>query len=150
MIRKAEFSDVPAMLEIGRRFHSATLYATYGATFSPEKLGESLSNYLSSSDACVLVAEKNGALVGVACAVKTQLYMSDDDVAVELFWWVEPEARGGTLAIRLMNHLEQWATQAGCKCMAMSSMATIEGSPADDIYSRRGYRNIEKSWIKGL
>lgn len=138
------------MVEIGRQFHSASLYATYGAIFSPEKLGETLEAHIQSPDAHVIVADRCGAIVGVACAVKTQLYMSDDDIAVELFWWVNPDARGGAHAIRMMDELERWARESECKALAMSSMVTIEGSPADAIYARRGYSNIEKSWIKGL
>lgn len=150
MIRRAKASDIPALVEAGRRFHSASLYATYGVSFSEEKLASTIAEQINSEGACVFIAEIDGEFAGGACAVKAQPNMSEDFIAVELYWWVDESRRGGISAARLMRALESWAKSSGCKALVMASMQTIKDSPADSIYERMGYKAIEKSWIRGL
>lgn len=149
-IRRATREDISALTEIAREFHGITLYGQFGVAFSADKMAATLEAHIASADACVLVADLDGVIAGVAGALITQPYMSDDSMAVELYWWVNPTARGRSLAMALMNATEDWARARGCRALVMSSVATQQGSPADSIYERRGYQIIEKSWVKEI
>jgi GNAT superfamily N-acetyltransferase len=146
MIRRAVESDIDACVEMGRKFHSVT--GVDEIEYSAESAKDTLTHLLS-GDGCLFVADKSGAIVGMAAALKYPHYMNRaQSVAQELFWWVEPEHRGGMTAMRLLMALEQWATDEGCKMLTMICLPI--DSPAENIYRRFGYRALEKSFVKEL
>lgn len=149
IVRRAAVADIPAMVMIGKRFFDETGYAKFGIFSNPNKLHESLEKAVSDDAYGAFVAERAGAIVGVACAVSFAMYFSEQPVAMELFWWVDPNLRGGAPAIRLMAALERWAEDSGCVTFSMVDLVNIKSS-APKIYERRGYKLVERTWIKRI
>jgi len=115
MIRRATESDIDACVEMGRKFHA--IAGVSEIQYSDESAQDTLM-HLMNGDGCLFVAEKGSALIGMAAALKYPHYMNRaQSVAQELFWWVEPEHRGGMVAMRLLMALEQWAAEEGCKLL---------------------------------
>lgn len=149
VVRKAVVGDIPAMVMIGKRFIDESGYRKLGINGNPHKLHDSLQKAVNDESCGVFVADRAGVLIGVAQAVKFTNYFSDAPTAIELFWWVAPEHRGGSSAIRLMEAMERWADEQLCVTFAMVDIVSINGS-APRIYERRGYELCERTWIKRL
>ena len=151
MIRLATHDDIPALIECGRRFHAeAGVLDEVGAKFSPERLRSTLAGLVEQYDkACVVVAEKDGAIIGGAAALAYPSFFSDTMSAQELFWWIDPAHRGATTALRMLWMLEQWAGSAGCQTLTMVAIA-IPDSPASRIYLRQGFKVLEAHFVKEL
>lgn len=149
MIRHAVAEDIPALIELGRRFHAATPYAKVGAAFSEQRLRATLESQVGQPNAFVMVVDRADQVAGVLGAIAVPMYMSDATVVVELYWWVDESARGGTEGMRMKLELERWTSERGHLGPVMSSIQ-CDDTPAESIYERRGYRNIEKSWMRGL
>lgn len=67
--------------------------------------------------------------------------------AMEIAWWIAPEARGRS-AMMMLDAYEQWARDRGC---AFCQMAALVSFPqAARLYERRGYRAVETHYLKPL
>ncbi len=71
-------------------------------------------------------------------------HLSGEWTAGEVFWWVEPEARGEGL--QLMKQAEAWARGRGAAAIQMIAPSTQVGV----IYRRYGYAPIETTYSKRL
>lgn len=147
MIRKALATDLDVCLEMGRMFHAEAMLNEI--PFNAEDTAKTLASLADEENGALFVAESQGKLVGMAGIVKYPHYTNlSAFVAQELFWWVLPEVRGGPIGIRLLMQVERWAKENGCVAIVMICLPI--DSPAESIYSRAGYRALERSFIKGL
>lgn len=69
-------------------------------------------------------------------------------IATELFWWVNPDARGTSAGGRLFSAFEAWAVEQGADAIAMSLEASTP--LADDAMTRRGYVPVERQFLRPL
>jgi len=141
MIRAATASDVPRLVEMGRRFRSETGYAKVLAE-NPQKMTE-LATQLTESGG-LLVAERNGALVGMLGYVIFPHFISGEVTCNEAFWWVEPEHRGE--GVRLLREAEKCARASGARVMAMIA----PNARVANIYRRMGYEFVEAAYQRTL
>lgn len=147
VVRRAAVDDVPAMVLIGRRFLAESGFEKRGIFGNPHKLHASLEHSIGDDSYGVFVADHGGVIVGVASAIKFTTYFSDTPISLELFWWVAPEHRGGSAALRMMQAMEDWAWSVGCATFSMVDIVAIDG-PATSIYERRGFELVERTWMK--
>ena len=70
--------------------------------------------------------------------------LSNDRVAGEIMYWVEPSARGG--GVRLLRAGERWAAAHGATVLQLVS-PTPE---VDQFYARCGYVPVERMYWKAL
>jgi len=141
MIRQATASDVPRLVEMGRRFRSETGYARVLAE-NPQKMTE-LATQLASLG-CLLVSERGGELVGMLGYFVYPHFISGEQTAGEVFWWVEPECRGE--GVKLLREAEKRARESGAEKMQMIA-------PTDrvaNLYKRLGYEFVEASYQRSL
>jgi len=142
-IRPAMLSDVPHLVAMGR----AQLAEIYGDVLpeNPAQL-ETLGVHLLTAPNCtVLVAGKDGALVGMMGLVAHVHHLSGVPTVGEVMWWMDPTARGAGLA--LLRHAEAWARDHGARAI---QMAAPVGSRAGLLYERRGYRAVETTYYRPL
>jgi len=131
MIRHAETSDLPRILEMGLKFHDA---GGVKAPYSKDATARTVQGLIDSPDGVVLVSE-TGMIGGAVMAA----YCSDSwKIAVELFWWAEDRQ-----GLKLLRGFEQWAASAGANEIRMTTIHSLDG--ADRILSRRGYAPSEIS-----
>lgn len=69
--------------------------------------------------------------------------------ASELFWWVDPEARG-LGSMRLYYEFEKWAKVKGCKTIRMVRLSDSMPEEVEGIYARLGFAEIERHYSKTL
>jgi GNAT superfamily N-acetyltransferase len=99
-----------------------------------DRLGAASAEKLGSSEQVVVLAVDSGERVGGALAWKNGSVLDIDAL------WVEPSARGGGLARRLLTLLEQRGRELGCHTVVVES-ATSE---APGLYLRSGYQELAR------
>lgn len=144
MIRTARADDKPRLIEMAARFLISSRYGEWlpstpaqiaGLIEQIEQLG------------VILTAEEDSTIIGMLALVAVTHPMTGQRYAEEIAWWVEPEYRGGLIGPRLHRAGEQWARDLG---LHMIRMLSPVGSDLGVYYARRGYVEVETSWMKTL
>lgn len=131
-MRPATADDMPALIEMGRKFHAAAaLPWDYNAAASAASIQGMIDR------GCVLMTEAGaiGGIIAPAWSNPEWLY------ACELFWWAE-DGRGRDL----LRGFEDWARRAGASEVRMTSLEHLRA--ADVILRRSGYAVRELSYGK--
>lgn len=68
----------------------------------------------------------------------------------ELAWYVEPQYRGTSTAIRLMKKYEQKAIDSGCDIITMVALDSLNPEAVGAIYKKMGYNTLEHHFKKEL
>lgn len=143
MIREAIRSDVPAIVAMGERFASDTDYRDR-LTVVPTQLAATAEHLIANDEAVMLVAEREGAVIGMLALLLYPHPMSGERVASEIVWWVEPEHRGSGL--RLLRAAERWACEHGAAVLHMIAPNDRIGA----LYQRLGYVPVETAWQRRI
>lgn len=138
MIRPATLKDIPALLEMGRKFaEEAGVTARVG--WDDDSVADLLETLILSDDGIVLVSER-GMIGGY---VSSHPFNRAMRMFVELFWRAED---GNGLA--LLAEAEKQAAERGA---ARSVMVAMDGMDRTRrLYSRLGYAPCEAQFIKEI
>jgi len=138
MIRAATFNDIPALLEMGRKFaDEAGVTARIG--WDDDSVQAMLEGLIESPDGIVLVSER-GMIGGYVAA---HPFNRAARLFVELFWRAE-DGRG----LALLNAAEAQAQTLGATKSVMVAMDGMERTTR--LYGRLGYALCEAQFIKDL
>lgn len=140
MIRQATEADLPALLEMGRKFHAASPWRVI--PFSDERFAQSVRAQLAGAGTYLV----NEALTGMIGMVSGPVYFAENvTVAQETAWWCEDPRD----ALKLLQAAEEWARGVGAShvCMVRLEGVTERLGP---FYERRGYAPTEHYYLKGL
>lgn len=154
-IRPATMDDVPAIVEMAKRFYPESPYPTiYGDMPAEQAAGLAIVAMQGMAEhgivpGVMLVAEHGGALVGMLCAHIDPATFTPAVIAAELVWWVEPEHRGGMTAVRLLRAGEAAARERGADVFNMAALATSP-EEAHQILQRMGYAPTHTIYTKRL
>lgn len=148
IIRPATHEDVPAIVAMAERFYPASNYGRIAPLHKNSAAGLAL---VTMAAGVMLVAEDaSGALQGMACLhIEPFLFNVDTVIAQEIVWWIEPEARGGMLAVRLLKAAVNACAERGATVIRM---AALPSSPqaAGQLYERMGFELSESYYVKVL
>jgi len=128
---------------MGRRFVEETPYRSIMAQ-DDDAVRACMTGLLTTPEAGLFVAENAGLVVGMIAVLVFGHPLSGERIASELFWWVEPEHRGG--GIRLMKRAETWAQRRGAVKMQMIAPTEQVGR----VYEALGYTRIEEVYQRAL
>ena len=145
MIREATVDDVPSLVEMGARFIAETVYRNHVA-INPRALANLMLMLIDSSGGAVFVSELDGKPVGMIGAQVYPHPMSMEFIGAELFWWVEPDARGKGSGIKLLKKAEEWADERGAVRMQMIAPNDKVGR----VYAALGYTKIEEQYQRDI
>lgn len=148
-LRMARLSDIPYLLKMGERLVNEGPMAKIG--FDEAKSRQMLEKAIISSDTewLALVSHKDDVPVGVIVATLIAPVFSDAKVAVECFWWLEPEFRTGRRGIEMMEAYEYWARLIGCKVVQYGWL-TSSPEKMKLLYARTGAEKSEEVFYKCL
>lgn len=144
-IRPATEADVPAIVAMGLRFQALTTYAHHLRT-DAALLTTLADGLVRNEDAVIFVADRAGVLIGMLAAALYPQPMSGLLIGAEVCWWMEPEARGGRTALRLLHTAEAWAKAHGAAVFQMIA-------PTDHVaqfYDRLGFERVEIHYQRAL
>lgn len=138
-IRYARPSDIPSLVELGRRMHGESPRFARLA-FDPERLAGVAANLIPNKDACVLVGDAGGVIIGLFVGFVLQHFFSTALYATDLALYVRPEDRGGSLAVRFLRRFESWATGLGAAECVPGISTEVEVERTARLYERLGYK----------
>lgn len=148
VIRPATMDDVPRIVEMAERFYPTSGYPDlYGPMARESAAGLAI---ITMESGVMLVAEHDGELVGMACVhIDHFLFNAAIKVGHELVFWIEPEHRGGMLAVRMLRAVDKAVADRGAQ---VNRMAILSTSPdqAGALYERLGYARTETNFSKRL
>lgn len=142
MIREATEADVPQLVEMG--LHFLRLHYADKLKENPEQIAKTLRDLLANPQGKVLVGG-NGHIQGVVGFVVYPQLFSGEPVAGELFWYVEPEARG-RLGLELLREAERTAVKMGAETMQMVSPSETTSK----LYEKLGYEYVDAQYMRRL
>lgn len=70
--------------------------------------------------------------------------------ALEGFWYVEPDYRGGTGGIKLLKAFEEEGKARGCARVKMVHLSSLNPELVANIYERMGYHKLQVNYSKEL
>lgn len=149
MIRPAVPADVPEIARLGELFHDEAGWGDI-VPYSVEDTVKTLSFLIESDDGILLVAERDGEIIGMTGGLAHPVYFNHvHKSGQELFWWMKPGLRDGTGRL-LLDAMEARAKEIGCSSWSMIALDKVNPELTGKIYRRRGYRASEHSYIKRL
>lgn len=95
----------------------------------------------------MMLMEGDKCVGGLGCIKYPDLH-SGELFAVETFWYVLPDYRGA--GITLLERFEQWAKDNNCVKCAMIHLVDSMSSVLERLYKMRGYKLVEKHYVKEL
>ncbi len=138
--------DLPALVPLAEQFFNE---GKLPGEFSAEVFLRSWSVLLNSG-MCHILAARDGAAVAGAIGFTLCADLNTSLInAQELFWFVSPEQRRGTVAFRLLREYEDRAKAMGANSV---TMAHIQGhnESLGSLYQRRGYAKSEILYRKAI
>lgn len=142
-IRRATAADLDAIIAMALCFQETTSYAKH-LRATPETLRTLAVGMLGNDEAVIFLAERHGSVLGMIAATLYRQIMSQELIGTEVCWWMNPEARDGRTALRLMRAAEQWAIDRGAVVFQMMAPTARVGA----LYERLDYELIERHYQK--
>ena len=144
MIRPASHTDIPRLVDLGHRFMAESGYDRF-LPRSRQAQADLARMLIEAPNGLVLVYENDvDVITGMIGIMATNHPHAGIPVMSELFWYVEPGARG--VGVRLLKAAEDWARSNGVK----KSLVVAPDGRVADFYRRMGYARIEEQFIKDL
>ncbi len=145
-IRPLEPEELPLCVPLGQAFHAE--YQLPGR-IDPEVFVQNWTNFIMGGQGVIFSAWRSERVIGGLGAVIVPDLLDARLVANELFWFIEPDHRGGVTAIRLLQAFEDWALVKGATERRIARFAFGKmGERLHAFYSRRGYCLVEMSYVK--
>ena len=142
MIRRGTEEDINALVAMGLRFAHDLYHDQLPVT--ADSLDTFVCAVLDNPKACLFVSDGPDGISGVIVGHVFTHPMSGEDVAAELAWWVNPEARGA--GVRLLRAFEDWAEAMGARQVQMVAPTERVGA----FYERVGYAPVERLYQRSI
>lgn len=146
-LRIARDEDIPILLSFAKHFHTASNYKAL--PFNTSKGIEFLRLAIKSPQYVVLVALIEDNPIGFLVGTVNEPVFSSRLIAMELGWWIEPQHRHTRASALIYSAYEDWAKRVGADCIQGAYLPGV--SPElDQFYKKRGYLQVESSYLKIL
>lgn len=130
--------DIDKMIALGRRLHAESWYRDL--PMDDARMQEIGRRGLAEHNPGLIIAERDGEMVGMAIVVLGEYYFSAVRTATVQLYYVVPEARGGSAALNLLRALRIWAKEAGARDLHINVTTSIEPSRTDHMLRRMGFK----------
>lgn len=136
-MREATHADIPAMVEMGRKF---ALKAAPHVGFDKASVEGLLANLIESEDGMALVG--NSSMFGAI--IYPHPFNDAHRVAQELFWWSE-----GREGLALFSEAEK-RLKDRCDSFVMITLETVNPDRMAALYQKRGFVPMERGFVKDM
>lgn len=144
MIRRATLEDMPALLRMAAAMLANSDYSTFDVD---EARFVSFAGPLV-THGFVIVAEKDGQVVGALLGDVVTPWFSTKRMGVEYAVYIEPEHRNGLMAARMINQWAQWCKEQGAvQCRPGISTGNFEVAR---LYEALGFKQCGMAFTKDL
>jgi len=149
-VRRANHEDIKAFVKQAEAFFAVSPMSERAA-FDEPKFAKFCDQALESDTFAFWVVDRDGEIVGISGAMTFPLYFAPTiKIAQELFWWIEPEARGTSAGKQMMFEIEGWAEQVGASHLLMIALENDRSKTMERFYGRNGFAPLERIFIKEI
>lgn len=138
-VRKALIEDIPALVEMGAKFHAMSPHAFLGE-YDPQGI-TNLLGFLATGNTTILLTNGDGLIGGILAPV---YFAPTKIMAEESFLWAR---KGGA---DLLRSFEIEAKTMGAHFVLMSTLENEKSVAMQRVMKRNGYSPVEKRYIKTL
>jgi GNAT superfamily N-acetyltransferase len=138
MIRAATHADLPRLLELGRLMHAESHYARL--MFDADTVQQTLEMVLEKG--FLFVHECDGRINAGMAAVITRSWFGPALIATDLALFVEPAARGGMAAPRLVKRYMEWAESSGADDVQLGVTTGVHAEKTGAFFERMGFYSV--------
>ena len=136
MIRRATLSDVPRIVQLGRKFHAYSIWRDL--PYDLEAVARTAYSMVKNEDGAVFLSDD-----GLCGGLINALYFSPSHrIAVELFWYAPTEGK------ELREAFEAWAVERGADAIQFSALADDRRGATERLYRMAGYNPVETVLMK--
>ena len=138
MIRRANPTDIPELLALGRKMHAESWYAYL--PYDDDKIATVLENTM--QHGFVAVTETDGQIVGGIAGAISAFWFCRDLMAHDLALFVEPTRRGGIAAARLVQAFIGWAHDHGAREISLAVSTGVRVVETGELFQAMGLRHV--------
>lgn len=133
--RLAVLDDLDQLLELGRLMFMESQYAKM--EFDAEFCRLFIKQFICNDDSCIVVAEREGVILGGVLGTLTPFYFSPLLQAEISCFFVHPDRRGGIATLKLLHGFKTWAKNRGAVGVYTQ---VVSGHPtAGRFYAKMGF-----------
>lgn len=141
MVEPATLDDIPALVELGRAM-TAESPRYSRLEFSASRFSRLLSHLISSPEGLVLVARRDGVLIGGILASCAPSWMSDASICQEIALFILPQYRGGFTATRLISGVVAWSKIRGAAWCEVGVSTGVNVDRTTRLYQKLGFSPV--------
>lgn len=147
-IRPVTREDTDAVTQMGYAMHLESAYAELG--FRHGQVAATVGEVVDSEWQSGFVAEKDGEVVGMVAGLIAAYEYGWALIAYDRLWYVIPDARGSSAAIRLLTAFELWAKAKGAAKIMMGQTTGVDPEGVKNLYRHLGYSHLGGNFAKDL
>lgn len=149
MVRNANAGDIPVLIELGERIYIESRYSQ-NSPFDEEECAELARTLISSPAGCLLVAEKEGSVIGWLAGGIAEQWFSRQLMAFKYGLFIAPEYRSGTAGLRLTKAFIVWVKNHGATLINMEITTDVHEERTGDLYSRLCLQRSGLLYLMGI
>ena len=142
-------ADIEARSQLGKRLHAESVYASL--PYDEDKVRKTLRRALDRPDRyCLLMAEIDREPAGMLYGQIGEHAFSRLLGATVHTYYVPPDRRGTSAALKLLHAFRRWAVERGAVALYVSVSAGIRMPQADRFLRKLGFRGTGGNYALGL
>jgi hypothetical protein len=147
-IKIGQVADLEVALALSTEFLRESPYK--GMPVDLDKYSGSLSAILKDINCGVVIFSLcNGTPSGLLVGSVSEVYFNREKVAFELMWYVREECRNTRTSMRMYDVYSYWAEHlAKVDYVQMNCLSDSNGDTLTKFYERKGFKMVEKGFIK--
>jgi GNAT superfamily N-acetyltransferase len=147
VIRQANLSDLPVILEMGAAFFQEAHWSKF-ATWQETECAFILSKIIETPEDNILLVYDDGIeILGMIGIVKQPLWFNCEfTIGQELFWYTRPKKRSSGIGVKLLLAAEKRAKEIGYNLIVMASVEKMPDLKA--LYEKTGFVLTENTFMK--
>lgn len=98
----------------------------------------------------VYLAENEGKLTGFIAGMVERYFFSLRERVIDMGFYVAPQHRGSSAAIRLIGALEDWTKEIGLKDIYIGQTTAVDIDKTQKFYAHLGYKTVGFNTVKHL
>lgn len=140
MIRPATHADIGALLVLAEQMHGESKVSAF--PFAVDRVGRLLAGLVDLPTGCLLVAEREGEIIGGFAGWCDLHWACDMKQASDFALFVAPGKRGGLAAARLIQAFKAWAHEQGADQTQIGISTGVRVNETTELFKRMGFETI--------
>lgn len=149
-VRLAQAQDLDVMMALSAQMHQESRFRIY--PLNPKKLSASLVKLVANPQvACILLAERSqGDVAGMLAGYVIDYFFSDALVAQDKYFYVRPDCRGSSAALKLLIAFRRWAENRGAAELCINMSVDIEAKRFDRFMTHMSFKSCGSNFVLPL